>query len=46
VFLCCLTVQPLKSNWRSSPIKGSIEELSIRVWERGRQVGVCWNSRE
>jgi hypothetical protein len=45
--LFVVTVQPLKSNWKGVPVKDpfqlkkSIEELSRRVWERGRQVGAC-----
>jgi len=34
-------VQPLKSDWKGAPVKGSIEELSRLVRERGRQVGAC-----
>jgi hypothetical protein len=41
LFVIVVTVQPLKSNWKGSPVKRSIEEPSRRIWERGRQVGAC-----
>jgi hypothetical protein len=29
LFVIIVIVQPLKSNWRGAPVRGSIEELSI-----------------
>jgi hypothetical protein len=38
---CCSTIQSMKSSWKGTPFKGSIEELSKQVWERGKQVDAC-----